>query len=206
MLLAVVADDKLKDELLYQGLKEGTSIEWLNKVDEFANYPDADAFIDLLFEKSNDRILTLKKLFPNPVIVNSIISLPENFIRINGWPTFLKRHVTEAACQNETMRAKAEEILLCFNKKLEWTPDIPGFISLRVIAMIINEAYFALEEKVSTKKEIDLAMKLGASYPFGPFEWSEKIGLKKVFNLLSEMSKLNNRYEPASLLKKEATI
>ena len=175
----------------------------MNKVDEFANYPDADAFIDLLFEKSNDRILTLKKLFPNPVIVNSIISLPENFIRINGWPTFLKRHVTEAACQNETMRAKAEEIFLCFNKKLEWTPDIPGFISLRVIAMIINEAYFALEEKVSTKKEIDLAMKLGASYPFGPFEWSEKIGLKKVFNLLSEMSKLNNRYTSLRLLVKE---
>jgi len=206
MLLAVVADDKLKEELLFQGLKEGTRIEWLNKVDEFAGYPDADAFIDLLFEISNDRILALKKWLPNPVIVNSIISLPENFIRINGWPTFLKRSVAEATCQNETLGMKAEQILSCFNKKIEWTPDISGFISSRIIAMIINEAYFVLEEKVSTKKEIDMAMKLGANYPYGPFEWSEKIGLKKIFDLLSEMSKLNRRYEPAPLLKKEATI
>ncbi len=45
------------------------------------------------------------------------------------------------------------------------------------MAMIINEAWHALAEEVSTKNEIDTAMKLGTNYPYGPFEWAEKIGL-----------------------------
>ena len=42
--------------------------------------------------------------------------------------------------------------------------------------MIINEAFLALQEGVSTKEEINTAMKLGTNYPLGPFEWVEKIG------------------------------
>ena len=72
--------------------------------------------------------------------------------------------------------------------------------------MIINEAYFALEEGVSTKEEIDTAMKLGTNYPYGPFEWAKKIGLKNIFQLLDKLHKTNLRYEPAALLKKEAII
>ena len=70
--------------------------------------------------------------------------------------------------------------------------------------MIINETYFALDEKVSTQDAIDVAMTLGTNYPYGPFEWSKKIGLKNVYDLLSRLSEINKRYEPASLLKKQA--
>jgi 3-hydroxybutyryl-CoA dehydrogenase len=205
MKVVVLANDNLREELLSQGLKEGAQVEWLNTFDELFNHSDADVFIDLLFEMSNDRVASLKKLFPKPVIVNSITSIPENFIRINGWPTFLKRSAVEAACPDKKMKANTEKIFSCFNKKTEWTPDIPGFITARVIVMIINEAYFTLKEKVSTKNEIDIAMKLGTNYPYGPFEWSEKIGLKKICELLSELSKHNKRYEPAPLLLKEAS-
>ena len=92
------------------------------------------------------------------------------------------------------------------NRKAEWVPDVKGFISPRVVSMIINEAYFTLEENVSTKEEIDVAMKLGTNYPYGPFEWGEKIGLQKVYELLALLSNNNTRYEPAALLKKEALI
>ncbi|MEO5650820.1 MAG: 3-hydroxyacyl-CoA dehydrogenase family protein, partial [Ginsengibacter sp.] len=67
----------------------------------------------------------------------------------------------------------------------------------RVISMIINEAFYTLKENVSTKKEIDLAMKLGTNYPFGPFEWAEKIGLENVFNLLKKLSEKEERYIPS---------
>ncbi|TMI92961.1 MAG: hypothetical protein E6H08_11285 [Bacteroidetes bacterium] len=83
-------------------------------------------------------------------------------------------------------------------------PDVKGFISPRVVSMIINEAYFALEENVSKKEEIDIAMKLGTNYPYGPFEWSKKIGLKNIAALLTELSKTEKRYQPADLLLKEA--
>ena len=110
----------------------------------------------------------------------------------------------EATAPNEEIKLIGEKILGSFNKKIEWLEDTPGFISARVIAMIINEAYYALEEAVSTKEEIDTAMKLGTSYPFGPFEWAEKIGLKNVYELLLALAITNARYLPAPLLKKEA--
>ncbi len=48
-----------------------------------------------------------------------------------------------------------------------------GFIFPRTIVQIINEAYFALEEGVASKEDINRAMKFGVNYPKGPFEWSE---------------------------------
>ena len=49
-------------------------------------------------------------------------------------------------------------------------------------------------------------MKLGTNYPYGPFEWSKKIGLKKIYDLLTLLAKTNARYEPSPLLKKEALL
>ena len=126
-----------------------------------------------------------------------------NVIRINGWPGFLKRSFAEIACSVEN-KTNASAILDALNKKAEWVPDIKGFVAPRVISMIINEAYFALEENVSTKQEINVAMKLGTNYPYGPFEWSEKIGLKNIAALLTELSKTETRYQPAALLLKDA--
>lgn len=45
-----------------------------------------------------------------------------------------------------------------------------GFTVPRTLAMIINEAYFALEENVASASDIDRAMKFGVNYPKGPFE------------------------------------
>jgi 3-hydroxybutyryl-CoA dehydrogenase len=70
-----------------------------------------------------------------------------------------------------------------------------------VIAMIINEAYFALGDAISTPAEIDTAMKLGTNYPYGPFEWGEKIGLLQVYQLLAKLAEDNSRYTAAPALK-----
>jgi 3-hydroxybutyryl-CoA dehydrogenase len=112
--------------------------------------------------------------------------------------------MVEAATQQENHKAIVVEIFSQLNKTVKWVPNVNGFISPRVVSMIINEAYFALQEKVSTKENIDTAMKLGTNYPFGPFEWSNRIGLKNVFDLLNSLSKSNPRYQPAPLLKEEA--
>lgn len=198
MKIVVLTNDSLKEELLSFGMKEGTEIFWTKNISEWKQFKDADAFIDLLFEMKKERIAALKGFLPKLVLINSMMPVQENFIRFNGWHTFLKREVIEVI--------KMSDAFTCFNKKIEVVPDIPGFISARVITMIINEAYFALEENVSTKNEIDVAMKLGTNYPYGPFEWSEKIGLKNIYQLLSELSKANSRYQPSSLLKKEVLV
>ena len=209
MKIVVLADESLQMELLAQGLRENVLTEWVNEPEALLNYPDADAYIDLLFQNDTLRNSILQQLYPKPVFVNAVITtlrqLPEGFIRINGWSTFLKRPVVEAAAADDNMKTKTEEIFSLFNKTPEWCPDTPGFISVRVIAMIINEAYFALQDEVSCKEEIDIAMKLGTNYPYGPFEWSKKIGLKNLYELLSTLAGTSSRYQPATLLKKEAS-
>ena len=73
----------------------------------------------------------------------------------------------------------------------------------RTIAMIVNEAYFALEANVSTKQDIDVAMKLGTNYPYGPFEWSKKIGLQEIYNLLNLLTTIDQKFTPCKLLEQE---
>ena len=146
----------------------------------------------------------LNKFLPRVVIINSVVhtlfETNSQFIRINGWNSFLGSGLVEAAAL-PAQRESAENVLAQFNKKIEWLDDIPGFITPRVVSMIINEAYLSLEENISTKQEIDTAMKLGTNYPYGPFEWAEKIGPATVRQLLEKLNASSSRYRPSQLLK-----
>lgn len=208
MKIVLLADKKQKEELMTQQENVAAELIWATELDALNNMTNADAVIDLLYDNSAARFKMLKQLNAATTVINAVIDpLGEkavDCIRINGWNSFLKRPVIEAAGHYEI--AKAETVFSLFNKKVDWVPDITGFITPRVVTAIINEAYFALEEGVSTKNEIDTAMKLGTNYPYGPFEWSEKIGLKNVHALLSRLSHEQKRYEPASLLIKEAAV
>ena len=52
-------------------------------------------------------------------------------------------------------------------------------ISGRVITAIVAEAGRALADGVATADDIDLAMKLGARHPFGPFEWVARATIRE---------------------------
>ncbi|WP_372654368.1 3-hydroxyacyl-CoA dehydrogenase family protein [Halobacteriovorax sp.] len=88
--------------------------------------------------------------------------------------------------------------------------DCPGigFTYPRVISMIINEAYFALEDRMAKPKDIDTAMKFGVNYPLGPFEWAKKIGHRNILCLLEELYKVTGdpRYRPSQKLRLEANL
>lgn len=83
-----------------------------------------------------------------------------------------------------------------------------GFTYPRVISMIINEAYFSLEDRLARPRDIDTAMKFGVNYPLGPFEWAKKIGHKNVLCLLEELYKVTGdpRYRPSQKLRLEANL
>jgi 3-hydroxybutyryl-CoA dehydrogenase len=80
-----------------------------------------------------------------------------------------------------------------------------GFVFPRIVSMIINEAFFALDEYLATEKNIDVAMKYGVNYPIGPFEWVEKMGPKSTVYLLEELynSTQDGRYLAAKGLKEK---
>jgi 3-hydroxybutyryl-CoA dehydrogenase len=188
--------------------KEKEDFVWIGHEQEFLEHASSDVFIDLLYINTTERNALLAQLLPKPVLINSVTdTLSEtnpSFIRLNGWPGFLSSPVVEVSCDQENHKAVVEAIFSDLGKTPEWLADEPGFVTARVVSMIINEAYLALAEGVSTKVEIDTAMKLGTAYPYGPFEWAEKIGLKNIAGLLQRLSQLHPRYTPAELLVQEA--
>ena len=164
-------------------------------IDEQYSLFDAFFLLNKNAEEIDFQVFEGKPVFINEVIYTlSELGTPENVNRINAWPTFLERDTWEIAGNTNPMKL---EIFKELNKKSIVVKDSPGMVSARVISMIINEAFYALKENVSTKAEIDLAMKLGTNYPYGPFEWSEKIGLDRIYLLLSKLSQTDNRCIPA---------
>ena len=102
------------------------------------------------------------------------------------------------------------ELIQSFFNKLDFklkevqNPDI-CFNYPRILSNIINEAYFAKEEKLASEEDIDKAMKFGVNYPLGPFEWAKQIGLDKIAMVLLELYEAtgDNRYRMSHYLKRE---
>jgi 3-hydroxybutyryl-CoA dehydrogenase len=202
MHIVVKAGVQQKQEFLSKGVP---SEVWVSFLDAEGVIPGADAYFDLCFEDDGP---AFPAITDNPVFANSVIAvtgeLPHNYTRMNGWDGFLKRDIIEVVAGKVQMASL--EILDTLGWKYQLAPDVPGMIAARVIAMIINEAYFGLGDEISTKAEIDIAMKLGTNYPYGPFEWSEKIGLKKIYALLKKLGEKDNRYDVAPALEKEILL
>ena len=104
---------------------------------------------------------------------------------------------------SEQFKNHTTDITKLLNWNYTLVPDTLGMVTPKVVSMIINEAYYALEENVSTKNDIDTAMQLGTNYPYGPFEWAKKIGLNSVYQLLNALSSSVDRYTVSEALKKE---
>lgn len=126
---------------------------------------------------------------------------PEGVLRVNDWPGFLQQSHWEFSGK---ITPQSMEVFSALGKEPVAVSDQPGFVSARIISMIINEAYFALDGTISTKSEIDTAMKYGTNYPYGPFAWAEKIGLGRVYGLLQRLAAERTRYVPSESLVKEA--
>ncbi len=200
MLFVVAASDEQWNELT--GSRTGIDWQRVHQAAAFDQYKHANAFFSLQHEIILPGFGSLQK----PIFINSVVqtlaglAAPANVYRINGWATFLKRSVWEIA---GPVTANIESIFTSLNIKCSMVKDEPGFIAARVIAMIINEAYFAIEDEVSSKAEIDTAMKLGTNYSYGPFEWTGLIGANNILALLQKLNTTDTRYKPSELLIKE---
>lgn len=76
-------------------------------------------------------------------------------------------------------------------------------IFLRILSMLVNEAFDAWYFKIASKEDLELAMTKGVNYPKGLIQWGNEIGLGKIVKNLQDLHDLHSedRYRPSVLLK-----
>ena len=201
MKVIFIANVEQQEEIASKNTNQDAKLVFVKSFSEFA--PD-DRYDAIFYLSGNAGDMDMERFGGKPVFINSVVEtleqkkLPSNFSRINGWPGFLQRQTWEVASNNKEITGKVFESL---HWNIVFVKDEPGLVASRVISMIINEAFFALEDGVSTIDEIDLAMKLGTNYPYGPFEWQNKIGLQNIYHLLKSLSVKDKRYSVSPLLE-----
>jgi 3-hydroxybutyryl-CoA dehydrogenase len=123
----------------------------------------------------------------------------------NGLPTFLNRELLEVSLMRADSLKKLTDLCKALNTDFVVVDDRVGMVTPRIICMIINEAFYTVQEGTATRHDIDLAMKMGTNYPYGPFEWCHRIGIKHVYELLDAIYEdtRDERYKICPLLKKE---
>lgn len=215
MHIALTGEPNLKAEMKAR-LASGNNIEEFNimEIDSLQN-PFYDLVIDCSFDSNpSERWPYLSQINTQHFLLGSILTE----LSLWNWgsdertrwgfcniPGFINRsHLEYSAPQGNPM--PSEWVLsLGYEAAIE-VQDRVGLASPRVIAMIINEAYYTVQEGTATREDIDMGMKLGTAYPLGPFEWTKKIGVHTVYTLLNQVyhDTQDERYKICNLLKTEA--
>ena len=82
--------------------------------------------------------------------------------------------------------------------------DSPGFVTNRVMMLMVNEAMFLVQEGVASVQDVDRLFKTCFGHKMGPLETADLIGLDTVLRSLDVIyGELNDsKYRPCPLLKK----
>jgi 3-hydroxybutyryl-CoA dehydrogenase len=161
------------------------------------------------FEDSLDEsvpILSLTIAISTSELARELL-MPERFLGVSLLPPFAETSFAElmpcAATQKAVMRT-AERFFESLNLKTAKIADSPGGVLARTVCCMINEAAFALQDRITSAEQIDKAMLLSLDLPNGLLQWAEKIGIEKVAavmdGLYSEFKE--ERYRIAPLLKR----
>lgn len=123
----------------------------------------------------------------------------------NGLPSFVNTPVLEVSLLRPESEPTLKKICEQLKTDYQMVDDRVGLVTPRIICMIINEAYYTAHEGTATREDIDLAMKLGTNYPFGPFEWCMRIGIRNVYEVLETVFEdtRDERYKICPILKRE---
>jgi 3-hydroxybutyryl-CoA dehydrogenase len=121
-------------------------------------------------------------------------------------PSYLQRSMVEAGLLGRKSGRGFYDYGSEDNETATETTAHPEDVALRVISCIVNEAFLSLSEGVATAEDIDQAMKLGANYPKGPFEWAEEIGASIILETLDSLKATHgDAYLASPLLRRGAT-
>lgn len=80
--------------------------------------------------------------------------------------------------------------------------EAPAFVVNRILCLMINEAFYTLDEGVACAEDIDKGMVLGCNHPLGPLALADLVGNDTLLHIMEGMHReLGDKYKPAPLLR-----
>jgi 3-hydroxybutyryl-CoA dehydrogenase len=211
-----VAKGKLTEEWKAEILSRIHPVEQLEQARE------ADLVIEAITENMELKSALFRKLDaicpPRVIFASNTSSLPISEIAsATGRPSqVIGMHfmnpvpimpLVEVIRGMETSQEVFDEIRL-LTEKMGKTPvevnDFPGFVSNRILMVMINEAVFTVYEGVAAAEAVDQVMKLGMNHPMGPLELADFIGLDTCLSIMEILYDgfKDPKYRPCPLLRK----
>ena len=178
----------------------------LTNIDPLAKKKNIERFDKVL---ANTALILSSSITITATEQSSWISGKHRLVGIAALPTLIQKQLVEVAPTIYSPKESVEVARRFFQsigKEIEIVQDRIGMILPRILCRIINEAAFAVTEDIATPQDIDMALKLGVNFQFGPFEWAEQIGLKQVYAVLMALHTdlQEERYRVTPLLKQMA--
>ncbi|WP_052384180.1 3-hydroxyacyl-CoA dehydrogenase [Litchfieldella xinjiangensis] len=101
-------------------------------------------------------------------------------------------------------------VVACFAQKRQVSliGDSPGFVGQRIAAMVANLGCEMAQMGLAKIDDIDLALRLGLNYPYGPLELADHLGSKVTYRILEQAQLLSgdDRYRPSQWLRRRAQL
>jgi 3-hydroxybutyryl-CoA dehydrogenase len=187
---------------------------------------DADYVIEAVFERAEVKLPIfgqLEGICPRETILASNTSgIPVSLLAsatrrpdkvigthfMNPVPLMKGVEIVRTLLTSEDTLKVSVDFVKSLGKETVVVKDSPGFVTNRIITLVMNEAAKLLEENLASIEDIDKIEKLSHNWPMGPFELADMVGIDVLVDLLEGVYQQTGweRYKPAPLLKRMVEI
>jgi len=187
---------------------------------------DADYVIEAVFERPEVKLPVfgqLEEICPRETILASNTSgIPVSLLAsvtrradkvigthfMNPVPVMKGVEIVRTLLTSEGTLKVSLDFVKSLGKETVVVKDSPGFVTNRIITLVMNEAAKLLEENLANIEDIDKIEKLSHNWPMGPFELADMVGIDVMVDLLEGIYQQTGweRYKPAPLLKRMVEI
>lgn len=187
---------------------------------------DADYVIEAVFERAEVKLPVfqqLEEICPKDTILASNTSgipigllasatkRPDKVIGMHFFspvPMMRGIEIVKSLLTSEETLKTSFEFAKAIGKEPVVVKDSPGFVTNRIIPLVMNEGAKLLEEGLATMEDIDKICRLSFNWPMGPFELCDLVGIDVAVDLLEGIYQQTGweRYKPTPLLKRMVEI
>ena len=187
---------------------------------------DADYVIEAVFERAEVKLPIfgqLEEICPKETILASNTSgipvsllasatrRPDKIIGthfMNPVPLMKGVEIVKTLLTSEETLKVSLDFIKSLGKETVVVKDSPGFVTNRIVTLVLNEAAKLLEENLASIEDIDKIEKLSHNWRMGPFELADMVGIDVIVDLLEGIYQQTGweRYKPAPLLKRMVEI